>query len=848
MVRLTFVSVGLLLLTAVRLAAEPVQGRWKCVALDPSHLALTGDYSEVQEQLFRKRFAERRKKTWKLISAGSRDYCFNISGTEAIAAYRPQVASMLIRQPSIRIVSSGGPLSAARTGYWMNPIGQSRFTDEKGELRFSRNADVAHYLFLILDRPLTEGEKITIQLPAGEQVEYTWSVKNPSPLFKINQVGYMPNAPKYAYVGAWLGNAGPLPLHGSLNGREFQLINAADNSKVFSGSLRARMKDPVNATGTPFTGEEVLELDFSSITAPGTYYLLIPGYARSDTFRIGDSTMAEAFYIHARGLYHQRCGIAKTEPYTHWIQRTCHQECFLGTFPPDISHYDKSEGRRPYGFTDAAGRSVKLTHFEIIKSNPPLMVRRFTAPGGWHDAADWDRRPQHMGISGDLAAVFMLKPENFTDGQLDLPESGNGIPDILDEARWGLEHLRLKQQPNGGVGTWVETTRHPRPGEGMASDDKLVYYLSGATRNSSLEYAAYASELALAFRKAGVEDVTAQFRDSARKAWDFAVNHPPAQPRFFRSRGKSLFYREDPELPSEFLVKAGFNLFQLTGDREFLQKAEAAAGKAEASMKKNAWRWSPLLWIEMEIFSSDSAILDKLRAARRKNLITAANLMLRQQEKNYPIRVPWHGPRDAWVHAMGWGISHPLVRARALIAAHAVTGNPAFLNGALLANDFNNGANPFGSSMTSGLGRVYPVRFLDLNSYADGIDEPVPGITPYRNTYGIPRSAVKMAYGLFYRPRLDQQFSGLSLSLVPMAGLSEKSCSNAVGRMLPIWRRWCNVESETVAASEFSVWETIGPNAAVTGYLLNGASRPDPAWKRKPAADIRQLPGYAPLP
>ena len=124
----------------------------------------------------------------------------------------------------------------------------------------------------------------------------------------------------------------------------------------------------------------------------------------------------------------------------------------------------------------------------------------------------------------------------------------------------------------------------------------------------------------------------------------------------------------------------------------------------------------------------------------------------------------------------------------------------------------------------------------------------MPGITPYRNTYGIPRSAVKMAYGLFYRPRLDQQFSGLSLSLVPMAGLSEKSCSNAVGRMLPIWRRWCNVESETVAASEFSVWETIGPNAAVTGYLLNGASRPDPAWKRKPAADIRQLPGYAPLP
>ena len=494
------------------------------------------------------------------------------------------------------------------------------------------------------------------------------------------------------------------------------------------------------------------------------------------------------------------------------------------------------------------GRSVKVNHFAIIKHNPPLTARRFQVAGGWHDAADWDRRPQHMGITGDLAAVFLLKPENFCDGQLDLPESGNGIPDILDEARWGLEHLRLKQQPDGGVGTWVETTRHPRPGEGMAADDKLVYYLSCATRNSSLEYAAYASELALAFRKAGVEAVTTQFRDSARKAWNFAVNHPPAKPRFFRIEGKTLFYREDPELPSELLVKAGFNLFQLTGDREFLQKAEDAAGKAEASMKKNGWRWSPLFWIELEVFPVDSIILEKLRVVRRKALVMAANNMLRQQEKNYPVRVPWHGPRDAWVHAMGWGVSHPLVRARTLIAAHALTGDPAFLNGAMLANDFHNGANPSGSSMTSGLGRVYPVRFLDLNSYADGIDEPVPGITPYRNTYGLPRSAVKMAYGLYYRARLDQRFPGLSLSLLPGPGLNERSCANAVGRLLPIWRRWCNVESETVAASEFSVWETIGPNAAVTGYLLNGASRPDPSWNRKPAVDIRQLPGYAPLP
>ena len=53
----------------------------------------------------------------------------------------------------------------------------------------------------------------------------------------------------------------------------------------------------------------------------------------------------------------------------------------------------------------------------------------------------------------------------------------------------------------------------------------------------------------------------------------------------------------------------------------------------------------------------------------------------------------------------------------------------------------------------------------------------------------------------------------------------------------------------TVAASEYTVWETIGPAAAVTGYLLNGASKPDARWiERRPADDVRKLPGYAPLP
>ena len=832
--------------TAAGLELPPPRGDWKCTALTPQTLVLTGDYSRYQRELFLQLQAG--AKTGKPLPGWKKDGMFNVRGTEAIAAYRPKIVRLLADNPKVGLVSaSGTPLKAVRTGYWLTPTGQARFPDDNGREKFTQNADAAHFLYLLLDRPLADGEKITVSLPVGQQVEFTYHAGTPVPLFKINQVGYLPSARKYAYLGGWLGTAGALPLF-ALHGAKFRLVDAGSGRTEFTGVVSKRMPDPVNAHGTPFTGEEVLELDFTEVRKPGVYYLAVDGIGRSETFRIGDSTMAECFYIHARGLYHQRCGIARTKPYTNWTLPACHTHCFRGTFPPDDRHYNKGEDKRPFGFT-SNGKSLTVNHFLLIAQNPPVPAEKLNIAGGWHDAADWDRRPQHLSIVGDLAAVYLLKPENFCDGQLDLPESGNGIPDILDEALWGMEHLRLKQQPDGGVGTWTETTRHPTPADGSSADDKLPYYVSCATKNSTLEYAAYASELALALRKAGAAEKAEQYRLSAEKAWAFAHGKNTRRIRSYHYNGRMIFYREEPELAPELAVKAGLNLYLLGKDESYLLAAEKAAPAAERSMKKNSWRWSPFFWTELEFSDYESAVLDKLREKRRKALLAEAETLLRQQEDNYPVRIAWYGPKDGWVHTMSWGISHPLRRARTLVIAHAMTSDKAFWDAACLANDFHTGANPSGSSMTSGLGKVYPVRFLDLNSYADGIAEFMPGITPYRNTYGLPRSAVRMAYGLFYQARPQHGFAGLSVSLLPRSGLSENDCVKEVGRLLPIWRRWCNVEGETVAASEFTVWETIAPAAAVTGYLLNKAQQPDPAWRaRQPAADIRTLPGYNCLP
>ena len=458
-----------------------------------------------------------------------------------------------------------------------------------------------------------------------------------------------------------------------------------------------------------------MELDVSEVTRPGRYCLEVDGIGRSETFRIGDDTMAEAFYVHARGLYHQRCGIAKEKPYTNWTMPVCHQSCVRGTFPPDITHYGEGKGKRSYGFRDASGKSIRVRHFDLIAENLPEKTEVLNAPGGWHDAADWDRRPQHLGIVGDLTAVYLLKPDNFSDGQLNLPESGNGIPDILDEACWGIEHLRLKQQPDGGVGTWIETTRHPGPPDGRSADDKLTYYQSCATRSSTLEYAAYASELALALKQAGATKRAELYHESARRAWEFALDPKNRVARNFKYKKEIISYRENPDLNPGFLVKTGFNLFQLSDDERYLRTAEVHCIRVGKNLHKSLMECSPLFFVELEVFPCTSLEVAKLRGQCRRFLQKLAHNMLRQQENNYPIRLSWYGANDGWVHTVGFGNFHPLRRARVLIAAHALTGNLEFLDGAYLANDFQNGANPFGSSMTSGLGKVYPVRFLHLD-------------------------------------------------------------------------------------------------------------------------------------
>lgn len=243
---------------------------------------------------------------------------------------------------------------------------------------------------------------------------------------------------------------------------------------------------------------------------------------------------------------------------------------------------------------------------------------------------------------------------------------------------------------------------------------------------------------------------------------------------------------------------------------EGVRKPAFGARFAEAA-KRTLWRRSPLAVLELarEMRPEVAVAARQVRAW----ILDQADKRLAAQEVQ-PYRWPrWNGTD------LAWGTAHPLVAARFLVAAHALTGEAKYLDAAFLAYDVHCGCNPDGMTLTAGLGDVYPTRFLSLASIADTVDEYVAGITPYRWTYGVGQADYELVH-----------------------------TQEEVVRW-PIWRRRVNLESLHVPSGEYAVAETIGPALAVTAYL---ADLGDDALERYPPPCPRGrpdvLPGHWALP
>jgi endoglucanase len=393
-----------------------------------------------------------------------------------------------------------------------------------------------------------------------------------------------------------------------------------------------------------------------------------------------------------RGLYHNRCGTARARPYTEYVRGLCHH--------PSIKPIYRSRIRRMDRQCDAC-KDVEATAEKVEN-----------AWGGYHDAGDWDREPGHPEIPLALAFAYELAPQNFRDGELNIPESGNGLPDILDEALWGMDYYLRIQRPDGGVGYGLFLDSFPDKGEGPDTDTGN-WYQYAEDPEASYKVAAAACQVAVALERAGRKDLAPRYVEAARRAYAWA--------------GKNQ--REgDAEKVRDLRNHAAAGLFRTTGKKRFHDDFVATCQISSPTEAIWWWgvrdqRWGAWTYPLTDRPGMDAALRDRLRQASilhaQKNYVEMAEK--RSSRSGYP-----------WWNPLFWGRA-AVPDTLALAAALAFSGEAGFLWPQYTECDHKLGANPLNMVWITGVGEKSPEMVFHPDSWyssPDGSGRVVPGIVP----------------------------------------------------------------------------------------------------------------------
>ena len=432
-------------------------------------------------------------------------------------------------------------------------------------------------VFLDIGEPLRAGDKVAVKLDpkvtAGNR-EDAFAFDPATSLTRsvqVNQVGYLPDSLKVGYVGCWMasfpdGNA----IGGGDDTRDhsdeyaslapfalrleeapaFHVIDVKTGKSVWDGkaALRANGRDPdCSPSGVRWrlSSSNVYTLDFSEFKTPGRYRLSVDGLGCSFDFAIAEDVYLDAFRKQATGVYAQRCGCELDPKYADgWRRIACHKN---GLTASTVKHH--------------AGGSKDSDFRGNLDFGPDGMPRTIQAFGGHHDAGDFNPRG-HIEIAETLLDIYELFPQKFYDGQLGIPEAGNGIPDIVDEALWAVRLWVGLQDADGGVFNGTESQGDPGLTDTVERDKQGDFAFAKDAQGSFYAAGAFA-KCARILKGLGRAKPAAEFLDRARRAYAWGVGHKPEEK--YMSGG----YNE----PRAY---AAAELFHTTGEEEFQEDFRAS--------------------------------------------------------------------------------------------------------------------------------------------------------------------------------------------------------------------------------------------------------------------------------
>jgi hypothetical protein len=311
---------------------------------------------------------------------------------------------------------------------------------------------IGNELYLQLANPIPVGASIQV-LNDGT----LWPTNTPfaavadalrfNPAIHVNEEGYLPTYPKKAAVGYFLGDMGELPIPTN----QFLVVSTQNGATVYQGALTLR--PDVGYTYTPTPYQNVYEADFSAWTTPGEYQVVVPGMGASWPFRIDEGIAMDFARTYALGMFEQRSGFDVEMPFTRFAHALDHMA------PASVP----TNNSAPFAFT---WETVSNYATQLNLDNPsqiaPILTN-YTAQlfpfvnqgtvsvsGGHFEAGDYNRVTYNgtQLIHTLMFAVDSLPGVGALDN-LGIPESGDGISDALQEAKWEADFLVKMQDADG---------------------------------------------------------------------------------------------------------------------------------------------------------------------------------------------------------------------------------------------------------------------------------------------------------------------------------------------------------------------------------------------------------------
>ncbi len=616
----------------------------------------------------------------------------NLAAADEPASYQligPQDPSD--HQQPVSVARKSKPRDVAEVAWW-----HWRFPSE-------------HVIYLTFPHELSPGGAYELRFPGLgiEPVAFTYAPHAMhGEAVHITHVGFAPTDPvKLGFVSLWTGDGGPSPH--VREGLGWQVVDDQTGQAHATGTTKLRLaaEDETGETrGRNYNRVNVYACDFSELTRPGTYRLVVDTLGSSLPFTIGTDVYREPAFIALRGLYHHRSGIELRPPYTTFNRpRPMH--------PDDTPVLQAGTTLYPLWEGQPDGQAAVFTR--IVETLTDEHVPQ--AFGGYMDAGDWDRRVQHLSASRLLLELAELYPAFAAELNLNLPESDNDLPDVIDEAIFGLDVYRRLQRADGAVSGGIESTEHPVQGE-ASWQESLPIAVFAPDPLSSLQYAAVAAQAARVLN-AHDDSRSLLFAESAVNATTWAL---------------AELQRRDADLRDAFRYEvrdaknaAAVELYRLTGEAHwhelFLETTVFAGDRPEGL----PWAWES----HDQRDAAFSYVMTKrpTDAAVRQAALSA--ILREAGQRGAMTRTSgfaWASEPNAWV---GWGrVTAP--DTPSVARAYYLTGDDSHRATLVRQAQFVMGANPANLSMTTGIGHRYPQNPLHFDSRVTAQPAP-PGITVY---------------------------------------------------------------------------------------------------------------------